>query len=58
MNISESTTFCGRLREPSPTRVLKNDGLEMWLAHYHGGVKEATNERVETAGNVVITGSC
>lgn len=58
MNISESTNFRGRLQEPSPTKVLKNDALEMRLAHYHGGIKEATNKRVETAGNVVITGSC
>lgn len=58
MNISESTNFCGRLHEPSPTRVLTNDGLEMRLAQYHGGIKEATNKRVETAGHVVITGSC
>lgn len=58
ISISESTNFCDHLHDPSPTRALKMDGLNMWLAYYGGGITEATRKSVETAGNIFNTGNC
>lgn len=44
INISESSNFFGHLHDPSPARGLEMDGLEVWQARYHGGIKGATNK--------------